>query len=85
MTALKDLVTSKNVVAFEVANQKVDTVGKSHTDLQQAVMFLAVQAINADDGHLDTLSDTVGKKVEVKVYLEKDGVKAEDTYTVEFK
>lgn len=85
MTALKDLVTSKNVVAFEVANQKVDTVGKSHTDLQQAVMFLAGQAINADDGDLDTLSDTVGKKVEVKVYLEKDGVKAEDTYTVEFK
>lgn len=85
MVALEKLATGKNLTAFEVKGNKVEVKGVSKDDLKAAITTLALNSIEAKDGNIDTLSDFVGNKLEVKVYLEKDGVKAEDTYTVEFK
>ena len=85
MVALEKLATGKNLTAFEVKGNKVEVKGVSKDDLKAAITTLAYSQIKPADGSVDTLSDFVGNKIEVKVYLEKDGVKAEDTYTVEFK
>lgn len=82
MVALEKLITTKNLTAFEISGAKVETEGKTKDQLKGDITTLVMGNLEADDGHLDTLSDLKGKTIEVKVYLEKDGVKAEDTYKV---
>lgn len=85
MVALEKLATGENLTAFEIGGNKIEVKGRTVDELKAAITTLAYSQIKATDGNVNTLSDFVGNKVEVKVYLEKDGVKAEDTYTVEFK
>lgn len=82
MVALEKLVETKNLTAFEINGGKVETEGRSKDQLKAAIIGLIINNLQADDGNLDTLSDLKDKTYEVKVYLEKDGVKAEDTYNV---
>lgn len=85
MVALEELATAKNLTAFEVNGKKVETKDRTTDELKAAILALTAEALEAEDGNLDTLSDLQGKTVKVNVYLEKDGVKAEDVYTVMFK
>ncbi|WP_062551487.1 hypothetical protein [Peptoniphilus phoceensis] len=85
MVALEKLATAKNLTAFEIAGNKVPVKDMTTDQLKAAITTIAYSTIKAEDGSVNTLSDFVGNKLEVKVYLEKDGVTAEDTYTVEFK
>lgn len=85
MVALQDLATAKNLTAFEVNGKKVETAGRSTEELKEAITLFAVEALKADDGNLDTLSDLKGKTISVKVYLATDKATATDTYTVNFK
>lgn len=82
MTALEDLVQNENLVAFQIGNQeKREVAGKKATELGTIV---GLDMANTFDAGTKTLEAYKGKKAEIKVFLEKDGVKAEDTYTIEF-
>lgn len=85
VVALEKLVTGKNLKAFEIAGQKIELEGKKDSEIKQLILLLPYSTIKATDGSIDTLSDFKGNEFDVKVYLEKDGVKAEDTYKVIFK
>lgn len=86
MVALQELATAKNLTAFEVNGKKVETAGKSTEELKEAITLFAAEALKTDGGKsIEKLADIKGKSVSVKVYLEKDGVKTTDTYTVNFK
>lgn len=85
MVALEKLATGKNLTAFKIGVNKVYVAGATLDQLKSDITTLAYSQIIPADGNVNTLSDFVGNKIEVKVYLEKDGVTAEDTYTVEFK
>lgn len=82
MTALEDLVQNENLVAFQIGDrEKREVAGKSANDLK---FIVGMDLQDALDTKTKTLEAYKGKKAEIKVFLEKDGVKAEDTYTIEF-
>lgn len=85
MVALEKLATGENLKAFEIGGNKVYVAGATLDQLKSDITVIAYSQIIAKDGSVNTLSDFVGNTIKVKVYLEKDGVTAEDTYTVEFK
>lgn len=85
MVALEKLATGENLKAFEIGGNKVYVAGATLDQLKSDITVIAYSQIKAADGSVNTLSDFVGNTIKVKVYLEKDGVTAEDTYTVEFK
>lgn len=83
MIALQDLVDNHNLVAYQIEGlDKRDITGKEATDLAQIVSFDIGLALNPNGTPGFKLGDTKGETVKVTVYLEKDGVKAEDTYTI---
>lgn len=82
MTALEDLAKNKNLVAFQIGSQDKRVVTGLTTDQLKAIV--ALDLANTFDAGTKTLEAYKGKKAEIKVFLEKDGVTAEDTYTIEF-
>lgn len=82
MTALEDLAKNENLVAFQIGSQDKRVVTGLTTD--QLKTIVALDLANTFDAGTKTLEAFKGKKAEIKVFLEKDGVKAEDTYTIEF-
>lgn len=85
MVALEKLATGKNLTAFKIGVNKITVAGQTLDQLKSDITVTAYSQIIAADGNVNTLSDFVGNTIKVTVYLEKDGVKATDTYTVEFK
>lgn len=82
MVALEDLAKNENLVAFQIGNQvKKEVADKTTAELKN---FITLDLANAFNAGTATLEAYKGKTVEIKVFLEKDGVKAEDTYTIEF-
>ena len=89
MTALEKIVSEKNVVAFQVKGQEKRDVQaiKDQSGLEGLKLIIASDVGNAavEKGQKLSLGNAKGHDVAVTVYLEKDGVTAEDTYTLAFK
>lgn len=90
MTALEKIVSEKNVVAFQVEGQEKRDVQaiKDQGGLEALKLIIGADVGNAilpTEGGNAQLGNLKGKKASVKVFLEKDGVTAEDTYTLAFK
>ena len=80
MVALDDFAKNDNLVAFQIGNQpKREIAGASAADLKTLIL---VDTRANFDTETSNLKDYKGKNIEVKVHLEKDGVKAEDTYNI---
>lgn len=84
MVALKDLADNHNLVAFTVEGDSTQyqVKGKSTQDLAQYVGAAFGNAMNPNGKADFTLKDAKGKEVKVTAYLEKDGVKTTDVFTV---
>ncbi len=86
MVALEQLIDNKNVVAYQVEGlEKRDVVAiKANGGLNALKQVIGSDAasIKPSEAGKDYLGDLVGKTLKVTVYLEKDGVTAEDTYTI---
>ena len=84
MVALKDLADNHNLVAFTVEgdSRQYQVKGNTTEVLAQYVGAAFGNAMNPNGKQDFTLKDAKGKEVKVTAYLEKDGVKTTDVFTV---
>lgn len=84
MVALKDLADNHNLVAFTVEGDslKYEVKGKNTEALAQYIIAAFGNAMNPNGKEDFKLEDAKGKEVKVTAYLEKDGVKTTDVFTV---
>ena len=86
MVALEKLIDNKYVVAYQVEGlEKRDVKAiKEAGGLNALKQIIGSDAasIKPSEAGKDYLGDLVGKTLKVTVYLEKDGVTAEDIYTI---